>query len=120
MGSIFCCRTAIHGMIYLNCFGEIIMSSLIFRIERHVRLLMGSVAFLTIVVLLLFKSQLIQSQPSFDAYGWYTVSKLNEEMSVAHPAVDEATCRARSHRTGVTCLQGQSLNREFFAQARAH
>ena len=96
------------------------MSPSLFRIERHARLLMGGVACLTIVVLLLFNTQLIRSQPSFDAYGWYTVSKLNEEMSVAHHAENEASCRARSQRTGVTCLQGQSLNREFFAQARPH
>jgi hypothetical protein len=107
-------------MIYLNCIGEIIMSPSLFRIERHARLLMGAVAFLTIVVLLLFKTQLVQSQPSFDAYGWYMVSKLNEEMSVAHRAENEAACRARSHRTGVTCLQGQSLNKEFFTQTRPH
>nr|WP_314630038.1 hypothetical protein [uncultured Noviherbaspirillum sp.] len=96
------------------------MSPSLFRIERHARLLMGGAAFLTIVALLLFKTQLVQSQPSFDAFGWYTVSQLNEGMSVAHRAENEAACRARSQRTGVTCLQGQSLNKEFFAHLRAH
>lgn len=106
-------------MIYFNCTGEIIMSTFFFRIERTARVAMVGIALLTLAVLLLFKTQLVQSQPSFDAYGWYTVSKLDPEMSEAHAVENEAVCGARSQRTGVTCLQGKSLNVEFFAQSRA-
>jgi hypothetical protein len=107
-------------MISLNCTGEIIMLPRLFRIERKARLLMGGLALLTIVFLLLFKTQLIQSQPSFDTYGWYAVSKVNAGMTVTHKADSEAACRARSPLGAVTCLQGKSLNTEFFAHSRMH
>ena len=107
-------------MIYLNCIGEIIMSSLLFRIERNARLLMGGLAVLTLAVLFLFKTHLIQSQPSFDAYGWYTVSKVNTGVSITHRADSEAACRVQSRHAGVTCLQGRSLNTELFTQSRMH
>jgi hypothetical protein len=107
-------------MIYLNCIGEIIMSPRLFRIERSARLFMGGLALLTLLFLLLFKTQLIQSQPSFDTYGWYAVSKVNAGMTVTHKADNEAACRAQSHLGSVTCLQGKSLNTEFFAKSRMH
>jgi hypothetical protein len=91
----------------------------LFRIERNARLCMGGIAVLTIAVLMLFKTDLVRTQPSFDAYGWYTVSKLNPEMSIAQRMEDEAVCRARSQRTGVTCTQGKSLNKSFFAPSGA-
>ena len=105
-------------MIYINCTREIIMLPRLFRIERKARLIMGGFALLTILSLLLFKTQLIQSQPSFDAYGWYTVSKVNAGMTVTHRADNESACRAESLLGAVTCLQGKSLNTEFFTQSR--
>jgi hypothetical protein len=107
-------------MIYLNCTEEIIMLPQLFRIERKARLILAGLALLTIVFLLLFKTQLIQLQPSFDAYGWYTVSKVNAGMTVTHRADNENACRAESRLGAVTCLQGKSLNTEFFAQSRMH
>jgi hypothetical protein len=112
------CLTAIHGMIYLNCTGEIIMPSLFVRVERNVRLIMGGLALLTLVVLLLFKAQLIQFQPSFDAYGWYTVSAADHGIAYTLKADNEASCRARSLLTAATCLQGKSLNTDLVAQSR--
>lgn len=96
------------------------MSPRLFRIERKARLFMGGLALLTIVFLLLFKTQLIQSQPSFDTYGWYGVSKFNAGMTVTYRADNEAACRAQSRLGAVTCVQGKSLNPEFFAQSRMH
>ena len=91
-----------------------------FRLERRARLLMGALAFLALAILLLFKTQLIQFQPSFDAYGWYTVSTVNPGVMVTHRVDDEAACRAGSRLPAVTCLQGKSLNTELFTQSRMH
>lgn len=107
-------------MIYLNCTGEIIMSPRLFRIERKARLFMGGFALLTILFLLLVKTQLIQTQPSFDTYSWYAVSNVNAGMTVTHKADNEAACRVQSRLGTVTCLQGRSLNTAFFAQSRIH
>ncbi|MDB5759010.1 MAG: hypothetical protein JWM30_2299 [Burkholderia sp.] len=96
------------------------MPTRLFRIERSARLFMGGLALLTLLFLLLLKTQLIQTQPSFDAYGWYAVSKVNAGMTVTHKADNEAACRAQSRLGAVTCLQGKSLNTEFFAQSRMH
>ena len=40
------------------------MTNLFFRLERRARFLMGGVACLTLLALVLFNSQLIESQPS--------------------------------------------------------
>ena len=96
------------------------MPTRLFRIERSARLFMGGLALLTLLVLLLFKTQLIQSQPSFDTYGWYAVSKVNAGMTVTHKAESEAACRAQSRLGAVTCLQGKSLNSAFSTQSRMH
>lgn len=95
------------------------MSPLFFRIERNARLIMGGLALLTLVSLLLFKTRLIQFQPSFDAYGWYTVTTVDPGLTVTQETHNETTCRARSQVAGVTCLQGKSLNAEFFVATRA-
>jgi hypothetical protein len=96
------------------------MSPLLFRIERKARFAMGALAGLVLVLLLLFKAELIQLQPSFDAYGWYTVSTVNPGMKVTDRVDSEADCRAKSRLPAVTCLQGKSLNTELFASARMH
>ena len=96
------------------------MPPLLFRIERHARLVMGGIALLTVVGLLLFKTGLIQSQPSFNAYDWYTVSTVRQGVAVTHKADNEASCRAKSRLASVTCVQGRALNTELFAQSRMH
>jgi len=115
-----CCGTAFHGMIYLNCKGEIIMPQRLSRLERPARLIMGGLAVLTLLALLLFKTELIQFQPSFDAYGWYTVSTVNSGVTGTRRADREDACRANSHLPAVSCLQGKSLNTELFVQSRMH
>lgn len=107
-------------MIYLYCIEEIIMPSLFFRIERLARFLTGGLALLTVVFLMLFKAQFIQSQPTFDAYGWYTVTRVDPDRTVTRRADDEASCRVRSRLAGVSCIQGKSLNAERFAQSGMH
>ena len=96
------------------------MPPLLFRIERQARFAMGAIAGLVLVLLLLFKAELIQLQPSFDAYGWYTVSTVNTGMKVTHRVDNEADCRAKSRLPTVTCLQGKSLNTELFASSGMH
>ena len=96
------------------------MPPFLFRIERHARLIMGGLACLTLVGLLLFKTGLIQLQPSFDAYDWYTVSTVRQGVAVTRKADNEASCREKSRLPAVLCVQGKSLNTELFAQSRMH
>ena len=109
---------AIRDTISYDCTVEIIMSSLFVRIERNARPIMGGPAFLTLVLPLWFKAQLIQFQPSFDAYRWYTVSAADHGIAYTLKADNEAACRTRSLLMAATCLQGKSLNTGLIAQSR--
>jgi hypothetical protein len=96
------------------------MPPLLFRIERHARLAMGGLALLTLAGLLLFKTGLVQFQPSFAAYDWYTVGTVGQGMEVTHKADSEASCRAQSRLRNVTCVQGRSLNAQLFTTSPMH
>ena len=89
------------------------MISLLFRIETHARFLLGAFAFLTLFALLLFKTHLIQTTPSFDAYGWYAVNTVNSGMAITHRADNESTCIEQARPQGLTCVQGRSLNAQL-------
>lgn len=89
------------------------MISLLFRIEPHARFLMGAFAFLTLFVFLLFKTHLIQTTPSFDAYGWYAVNTVNSGIAVTHRANNESTCLEQARLQGLSCVQGRSLNAQL-------
>ena len=89
------------------------MLSLLSRIEPPARFLMGAFAFLTLFVLLLFKTHLIQTTPSFDAYGWYAVSTVNAGIAVTHRADNESSCLEQSRRQGLSCVQGRWLNAQL-------
>jgi hypothetical protein len=114
------CRVVIDGMISSNCNEEIIMSTLLSRIERRARLLMAALTFLTLVILMLFKMHLIQFQPSFDAYGWYTVDAVNTGLTVTRRVPSETVCRAQARLHQVSCLQGKSLNAQLLASNDVH
>ena len=96
------------------------MLTLLFRIERRARFLMGALAFLTLLILLLLKAQLIQFQPSFDAYGWYAVNTGNPAVILTRRADSESACRARASVDPVSCLQGKSLNAQLLASTNLH
>jgi hypothetical protein len=107
-------------MIDFNCLEEIIMPTLLLRIERRARFLMGALAFLTVLVLLLLKTQLIQLQPSFDAYGWYAVDTDNPAVILTRRADSESACRARASTQRISCQQGKSLNLQLLASRDVH
>lgn len=95
------------------------MTNLFFRLERRARFLMGGVACLTLLALILFKTHLIDFQPSYDAYGWYTVNPMNQGMMIARRMESESDCRASALAQAIDCLQGKSLNAKLIsAQAR--
>ena len=107
-------------MVDFNCLEEIIMPTLLLRIERRARFLMGALAFLTLLILLLLKTQLIQFQPSFDAYGWYAVDTDNPAVILTHRADSESACRTHARVHPVSCLQGKSLNAQLLASSNVH
>lgn len=86
------------------------MTNLLFRLERRARFLMSGVACLTLLALVLLNSQLIESQPSYDAYGWYTVNPVNQGMLIARRMDSESACRASAVANAINCMQGKSLN----------
>lgn len=91
------------------------MTNLFFRLERRARFLMGGVACLTLLALVLFNSQLIESQPSYDAYGWYTVNPLNQGVLIARRMDSESACRSSAVANAINCMQGKSLNAALVA-----
>ena len=111
---------AVHGMIILTCTEEIIMPTLLFRIERRARLLMGAFAFATLVLLMLVQTDLIQLQPTYDAYGWYTANAVNTGLTVTRRVDSEAACRAQARLHALSCLQGRSLNSQLVADNKLY
>jgi hypothetical protein len=81
---------------------------------------MGGVAFLTLLILVLFKTHMIETQPSFDAYGWYTVSALNSSVAVTHRADSEAACIELARTHSISCLQGRFLNANLMERSNLH
>jgi hypothetical protein len=96
------------------------MTNLLFRLERRARFLMGGVACLTLLALVLFNSHLIESQPSYDAYGWYTVDSLSRSMMLARRMDSESACRESAVALAISCMQGKSLNAELATAAKTH
>ena len=91
------------------------MPNLFSRLERRVRYIMGGVACLTLLALVLFETKLIETQPSYDAYGWYTVNAVNPAMTVTRRMDNESACRESARLEAISCMQGKSLNTELVA-----
>ena len=81
---------------------------------------MGGVAFLTFLILVLFKTHMIETQPSFDAYGWYTVSVVNSSVAVTRRAESEEACIELARTHSISCLQGKFLNADFVERSNLH
>ena len=96
------------------------MTDLLFRLERRARFLMGGVACFTLLALVLFNSHMIESQPSYDAYGWYTVDPISRGMVLARRMDSESACRQSALALSVSCMQGKSLNAQLAASAQTH
>jgi len=96
------------------------MPALFYRIERRARFLMGGVAFLTFLILVLFKTHMIETQPSFDAYGWYTVSAVSSSVAVTRRAESEAACIELARAHSISCLQGKFLNADLAERSNLH
>jgi hypothetical protein len=96
------------------------MTNLLFRLERRARFLMGGVACLTLLALVLFNSHLIESQPSYDAYGWYTVNPMRQGLLLARRMDSESACRESAVALAISCMQGKSLNAELATAAKTH
>jgi hypothetical protein len=71
-----------------------------------------------LLALVLLNSQLIQSQPSYDAYGWYTVNPLNQGMLIARRMDSESACRESAVAQAINCMQGKSLNAALVATSK--
>jgi hypothetical protein len=96
------------------------MPALFYRIERRARFLMGGVAFLTFLIFVLFKTHMVETQPSFDAYGWYTVNTLNSSVAVTRRAESEAACVELARTYSISCLQGKFLNAGLVESSNMH
>lgn len=96
------------------------MFNLLFRLERRARFVMGGVACLTLLALVLFNSHLIESQPSYDAYGWYTVNPVRQGILMARRMDSESACRESAVALAIHCMQGKSLNAELVSATQAH
>ena len=96
------------------------MTNLLVRLERRARFLMGGVACLTLLALVLFNSHLIESQPSYDAYGWYTVNPMRQGLLLARRMDSESACRESAVALAISCMQGKSLNAELATAAKTH
>ncbi len=96
------------------------MPKLFFLFERRARFLMGGVALLTVLALVLFKTHLIELQPSYDAYGWYTVNDVNPAMTITRRMDNESVCRESARLEAIGCMQGKFLNTKLVAATGSH
>lgn len=90
------------------------MPVLLLRFERTARYLSGIFAALVLFAMFAFQMGWVRQQPSYDAFGWYTVMQ-HDQVQVVRQVESEAACRAREQAPRVLCRQGKVLNSSLVA-----
>ncbi|MDB5763646.1 MAG: hypothetical protein JWQ21_2641 [Herminiimonas sp.] len=82
------------------------MTNSLLTFERRARYLMSFIALLMIVALVLFKTGLVSTAPSYNAQAWYSVSD-HAGFVITTEYADEAACR--SSAPSIVCRSGKYL-----------
>ncbi len=84
------------------------MTASLWKFERHARYVMSLVALLMILTLLLLKTGLVSTTPSYKSQSWYSVSH-RAGVVITTEYTDEAGCRSSEKSPSIVCRSGQSL-----------
>lgn len=84
------------------------MTASLWRFERHARYVMSLVALLLILTLLLLKTGLVSTAPSYKSQAWYSLSN-RAGFVITTEYADEAGCRSAEKSPSIVCRSGQSL-----------
>jgi hypothetical protein len=95
------------------------MPSFLSRHERLARYFMGLLAAFIAIVMLLSKADLVQTQSSYDAYGWYSVTSHDTFQTTRHYDTESA-CRAIEQAPKVVCRQGRIMNASWTDNRSLH
>lgn len=76
--------------------------------ERRARYAMAVVAILSLLALVLYKTGLVATEPTYDDQAWYSFSKhAGFVISTVHS--NEAACRSEEKLPSIVCHSGKSL-----------
>jgi hypothetical protein len=84
------------------------MTDSLWAFERRARYLMSVIALLLVLALLLFKTGLISTTPSYKDQAWYSVSE-QAGFVVTTEYADEAECRSSAKSSSAACRPGKYL-----------
>lgn len=77
-------------------------------LERRARYLMSILAILSVIGVVLYKTGLVATEPSYDEQTWYSFSK-HAGFVVSTEHGDEAACRSAEKLPSIVCHSGKSL-----------
>ncbi len=84
------------------------MADFLHTLERRARYLMGFVSLMLILALMLWKTGLVSTAPSYKNDAWYASSS-RAGLVITTEYADEAACRSSNPASSITCRSGKSL-----------
>jgi hypothetical protein len=93
---------------YFHCKEEMKMTDSLWIFERRARYLMSVITLLLVLALLLFKTGLVSTAPSYKDQAWYSVSE-QAGFVVTTEYADEAECRSSEKSSSTACWSGKYL-----------
>lgn len=84
------------------------MTHSLWKFERHARYVMSLVALMMILTLLLLKTGLVSTTPSYKSQAWYS-SSTHAGFVITTEYADEAGCRSAEKGASNACRSGLSL-----------
>jgi hypothetical protein len=91
-----------------HCAKETMMMYALLKWERRARYLMGIVAVLSIMAVILYKTGLVSTGPSYDDRAWYSFSR-HAGVVIFTEHGTEAACRSAEKLPEIVCHSGKSL-----------
>lgn len=84
------------------------MTPTLSKLERRARYAMGVVAILSVLAVVLYKTGLVTTEPTYNDHAWYSFSKhAGFVISTEHNT--EEACRSAERLPSIICHSGKSL-----------
>ena len=77
-------------------------------LQRSARYLMGVIAILSVIAVILYKTGLVATEPTYDEQTWDSLSN-NAGFVISTEHGDEAACRSAEKLPSIICHSGKSL-----------
>jgi len=77
-------------------------------LERRARYLMAVFAIFSVIAVVLYKTGLVATEPTYDDRAWYSFSK-HDGFVISTEHGDEAACRSAEKLPSIVCHSGKFL-----------